>query len=518
MVSFRELVFNTTMQEGKVYLIGAGPGDTGLMTIKGRELISKADVVIYDALSSLDMLQWAKPQVEKIYVGKRASRHALPQEEINQLLVKEAKKGLMVVRLKGGDPYVFGRGGEEADALVEAGVGFEVVPGITSAIAGPAYAGIPVTHRAYCTQFTVFTGHEDPTKPESTLDIEGIAKAKGTKVVLMGMSNLARLMKQLVEHGQSADTPVAIVQWATTGRQRSVDGTVDTIAKIAEEQSLGAPAIIVIGDVVKERTKLDWFEKLPLFGRRIVVTRTRKQAGALSHKLAALGAEVVELPTIKIVPPSNPREFAEAVVHSHSYDWLVFTSPNGVDKFFEGFFAVYSDIRSIGGARIAAIGPGTAAKLKAHGLAVDVLAKESVAEGLVQAFKDAQEDIGTLEHMTMLWVHGEQARRVVADGLTSLGAIVDECIAYDTEPELDDPTGAQQLIMQSGADVITFTSSSTVESFMQLDIEWPENCIAASIGPITSRTLHEHGIEPEIEAQDHDINGLVKAIVEFYQD
>lgn len=275
--------------------------------------------------------------MRKDFVGKRASRHALPQEEINALLVRLGRAGKKVVRLKGGDPYVFGRGGEEADALHEAGIPFEVVPGVTSAIAGPAYAGIPVTHRGYCTQFTVFTGHEGENKKASSLNLKGIAEAQGTKVMLMGMQKLADVCEALIGYGQEPSVPAAAVQWATTGIQRTVTGTVKTLPARVQKAGVGAPAVVVIGDVVKERESLNWFEKLPLFGKRIVVTRTRAQAGELSARLRRLGAEVLEMPVIRIAPPSNRREFAESVVHAHTYDWLVFSSPNGVERFFQAF-------------------------------------------------------------------------------------------------------------------------------------------------------------------------------------
>ena len=444
----RMVELNGGMQQGIVYLLGAGPGDPGLITVRGRELVGMAEVLVYDALSSAEMLNWAPAACERIFVGKRASRHALPQEEINALLVRLGRAGKKVVRLKGGDPYVFGRGGEEADALHEAGIPFEVVPGVTSAIAGPAYAGIPVTHRGYCTQFTVFTGHEGENKKASSLDLRGIAEAQGTKIMLMGMRKLADVCEALIGYGQEPSVPAAAVQWATTGIQRTVTGTVKTLPARVQKAGLGAPAVVVIGDVVKERESLNWFEKLPLFGKRIVVTRTRAQAGELSARLRRLGAEVLEMPVIRIAPPSNRREFAESVVHAHTYDWLVFSSPNGVERFFQAFFAVYRDIRSIGGARIAAIGPGTEAKLREYGLAVDVMPKKFVAEGLVKAFRDAREEIGTIEHSTFLWVRGEEARRVIYDGLNALGAIVDECIAYKTEAETEDVAGFPR--MRSG--------------------------------------------------------------------
>ncbi len=500
------------VNNGAVYLIGAGPGDPGLMTLKGRDLIAQADCLVYDALASPAMLAWLKPGCVKIYVGKRAGDHALPQDEINALLVKCASQYDCTVRLKGGDPYVFGRGGEEAMALQAAGVRFEVVPGISSAIAGPAYTGIPVTHRDCCTQFTVFTGHEGAHKAESTLDIPGIAAAKGTKVMLMGMSRLRETLDALVEAGQGVDVPAAAVQWAATGRQKSVTATVGTLADAVADAGISSPAVVVIGEVVALAPKLDWRSKLPLCGKRVVVTRTREQASELSSKLEQLGADVIELPTIRIADPTDKRDFAEAVVDAPHYDWLIFSSPNGVRRFFQAFFAVYEDIREIGGARIAAVGPGTAAELKKYGLMVDVMPQKAVAEELIAEFDRKGDEFGGVANVTMLWVHGEQARRVIYDELMKRQAIVDECVAYNTVPETEDTAGAQTRLREEGADIITFTSSSTVRQFMALNLPLPRGCRIASIGPVTTATLAEFGLKPDIEAEMHTIPSLVAAV------
>ncbi len=499
--------------QGIVYLLGAGPGDPSLMTLRGKELIEQADCLIYDALIAPEILAWTRRDCVSVYVGKRSANHAMPQEEINRLLVESSRRFSRVVRVKGGDPYVFGRGGEEGDALAAAGVPFEVVPGISSAIAGPGYAGIPVTYRGLCTQFTVFTGHEDPGKEGPALDIDGIARAQGTKIMLMGMSRLRETLAGLMSAGQDPATPAAAVQWAATGRQRSVRATVGSLADAVEKAGLGAPAIVVIGEVVAKAATLDWYEKLPLFGKRVVVTRTRRQAGALSSRLRDLGADVLELPTIRIADPTDKQTFAELVVDAHHYNWLIFTSPNGVKRFFEAFFAAYPDIRHIGGARIAAIGPGTVAALKEYGLAVDLVPEKSVAEELLKAFVKERERVGGIEHCTMLWVRGAQARDVLYKGLMAMGGIVDECIAYDTVPETEDPTGARERLRREGADVITFTSSSTVRSFMALGIPIPPHCRVVSIGPVTTATLKEFGVTPAAEAEKHDIDGLVEAVL-----
>lgn len=498
-----------------VYLIGAGPGDPGLMTLRGKELLEQADCLVYDALVAPAFLSWLKPDCEKIYVGKRAGNHAMPQEEINRLLVECAGKYACTVRLKGGDPYVFGRGGEECIALKTAGVRFEVVPGISSAIAGPASAGIPVTHRGICTQFTVFTGHEGADKADSQLDIAGIAAAQGTKIMLMGMSRLRETLDALMRAGQSGSTPAAVVQWAATARQRQVCATVETLADAVEAADMGAPAVVIIGEVVNLSNQLNWRSHLPLAGKRIVVTRTREQAGELSRQLAALGADVMELPTIRIAPPADKRDFAESVVDSPHYDWLIFSSPNGVKRFFQAFFAVYEDIRELGGARLAAIGSGTAAELKKYGLMVDVMPRKAVAEELIAEFDRKADEFGGVAHSTMLWVHSEQSRRVIHDELMKRHAIVDECIAYSIVPETEDASGNRERLRTEGADIITFTSSGTVRHFMDLQIPLPSGCLIASIGPITSATLAEYGLKPDIESTEYTIPSLVESVVKL---
>ena len=496
---------------GICYLVGGGPGDLGLVTLRAKECIENADVLVYDALSNPELLGWTKPGCVKIHVGKRAKDHTMPQDQINALIVEQTKAGKSVVRLKGGDPMIFARGGEEAAELAAAGVPFEIVPGISSSIAGPAYAGIPVTHRDHNTQLTIFTGHEDPTKGYSSIDYAQLAKAPGTKVFLMGVARLREITGAFIEHGAEAQTPIALTRWATTGSQKTIVGTLATIAEIAEAENFSSPAVAVIGDVVKEREKINWFEKRPLFGKRIVVTRTREQAGELSKALRDLGADVIELPTIRIELPEDRQGFAEMVTHAHEYDWLVFTSPNGVEKFFDAFFATYDDARSLGNPRIAAIGAGTAAKIREYRFAVDLIPERFVAEGLIDAFKKE-----SVENLTMLWVKAAESREVVGEGLAAMGAIVDECIAYRTVPETEDPSGAKAKLAEEGADLITFTSGSTVDHFFALGLDWPEGCVAGSIGPVTSSTLRKHGMPPEFEANPHDIPGLVKAILKHF--
>ncbi|MFK7850813.1 MAG: uroporphyrinogen-III C-methyltransferase [Akkermansiaceae bacterium] len=498
--------------KGICYLVGAGPGDLGLVTLRAKECIETADVLVYDALSSPELLRWTKKGCEKIYVGKRAKDHSVPQDKINEIIVEHTKQGKIVTRLKGGDPMIFARGGEEAAELADAGVSFEIVPGISSAIGGPAYAGIPVTHRDHNTQLTIFTGHEDPTKGYSSIDYAQLAKTPGTKVFLMGVARLKEITNSFIENGAEKDTPIALVRWATTGSQKTIEGTLETIAGIAEKENFSSPAVAVIGNVVKERSRINWFENRPLFGKKIVVTRTREQAGVLSKDLENLGASVIELPTIRIELPEDREGFAEGVTHAHEYDWLVFTSPNGVEKFFDAFFATYEDARSLGNPKVAAIGPGTAAKIREYRIGVDLLPERFVAEGLIEAFKEIN-----IENQTVLWVKAAESRDVVYHGLMELGAIVDECVSYRTVPETEDETGAQAKFAEEGADLVTFTSSSTAEHFFSLDLPWPDDCEAASIGPITSSTLKELGHKPAIEAAQHDIPGLVRAIEEYFR-
>lgn len=497
---------------GKCFLVGAGPGDPGLVTLRAKELVEQADVIVYDALVNPEILGWAGAGAEIIFAGKRAGEKTFSQEQINALLVEKSRGGKNVIRLKGGDPFVFGRGAEEAEALVAAGVDFEIVPGITSAIAAPAYAGIPVTHRGQNSHVTFFTGHEDPSKSESAIDFSVLAKLGGTQVMLMGMERLGAITKEMLAHGTRRNLPVALVRLGTSGQQRTIVGTLENIAERASAADFEAPVVAIFGDVVSLRQNLNWFEKRPLFGKRIVVTRTRKQAGALSSQLRLLGADVVELPTIRIEPPSNLREFGELVQDAHSYDWIVFTSPNGVDAFFDMFFKLYDDAREIGGAKIAAIGPATAQRISRFHLHVDLQPAEFVAEEVVKEF----EKLGGIENLRILIARAEKARDLLPKTLSGMGAIVDEVFVYQTVPETRDITGARNRLSREGADLITFTSSSTVDNFLDLKLPWPAGMKVASIGPITSATARERGLKVDVEAKRHDIVGLIEAIRKFY--
>ena len=496
---------------GTVYLVGAGPGDAGLLTLRGAELLRRADVVVYDLLVNRALLQHARPEAELI---ARGNRHQVPQEELNALIIKKAREGKCVVRLKGGDPYIFGRGGEEAGELAAAKIPFEVVPGVSSIVAGPNYAGIPLTHREHCSSFTVFTGHGDTDEEATALRYEQIAKIPGTKVVLMGMREVREWSAAMIRHDMPANTPVAMVRWGTTGRQQAIEGTLGTIADLAEKHNFTPPVITIIGDVVKLRGKLNWFEQRPLFGQRIVVTRARDQAADFANQLGELGADVLEIPVIKMSPPGAFDGIMDALLELNAYDWLVFTSPNGVKAFFEIFFRAHEDLRDIGGARFAAVGPVTAAKLKEFHIQVDLMPEEALGSKIAAAFAKYE----SMDNLKVCLIRAEKANPDLPKALEALGAIVDDIAGYRTEAETEDPTGAGGQLLESGADWITFTSGSTVEHFHarfnlpQLLKKFPQMKLA-SIGPETSKAIKALGLEPAIEAKQHTTEGLASALL-----
>ena len=499
---------------GRVYLVGAGPGALGLVTIRARELVGHAEVLVYDYLCNPEMLRWARGDAEIIYAGKSGSSHTLTQDEINALLVARALVGKTVVRLKGGDPYVFGRGGEEAQVLVHAGVEFEVVPGVTSAIAAPAYAGIPVTHRDFASTVTFVTGHEDPTKAESSIDWAQLAQLRGTKIFLMGIERLRDNMQRLMAEGASAETPVALVRWGTTGRQESLEGTLATMADLAQERKFAPPAITVVGDVVKLRGELNWFEKLPLFGKRIVVTRTRQQASGLARELTQLGADVLEIPTIRIVPRERSPSERQKLLHiDQFFDWLVFTSPNAVGAFFSTQIQDRVDIRTLGKVKIAVVGPGTSEKLQQMRLQVDLMPKVYTVENLAKKF-----DKVDVAGKRFCLPHGDLADPILGKSLRDRGAIVEEWTLYETQPEPDDVNGARARFLKEGAHLITFTSSSTVRNWHVLNLQPAEgkpHPKAISLGPVTSATLRELGDEVVAEAPVSTIPSLIETITKL---
>jgi uroporphyrinogen III methyltransferase / synthase len=482
------------VEQGIVYLVGAGPGDPGLMTRRSLELIAAADVVLHDRLIPPGALDGARPDAQLLYVGKEPGRPAATQEEINALLVDFGLAGRRVVRLKGGDPFVFGRGGEEAEALAEAGVRFEIVPGVTAGVAAPAYAGIPVTHRDAASAVAFVTGHEDPSKDGSALDWDALARFPGTLVLYMGIKNLPLIAERLTAAGRDAAQPAAVVARGTLPDQRTVTGTLADIAARVAEAGVRPPAITVVGPVAELRETLAWLERRALHGETVAVTRARAQASDLAGRLRALGAEVVETPAIRIEP--LPVELPDPSDHS----LICLTSPNGVRLYFD---ALPGDARSLAGTRVAAIGPGTAAALREHGVEADIVPERFVAEGLLEAL--AQEP---LEGRRVLVARAAEARDALPDGLRERGADVDVLALYRTVAE---PLGETEAL--KGATYVTFTSSSTVRFFLEGGGVVPNDARVVSIGPVTSSTLREHGLAPDVEAERHDVEGLVDALI-----
>ena len=501
------------MSKGCVYLVGAGPGDPGLITVRGRQLLERADIVVYDYLASPRLLAHAQSDAELIYVGKKAGMHTLRQEEINDLLVARASEGATIVRLKGGDPYVFGRGGEEALALVAAGIDFEVVPGVTAGVAGPAYAGIPITHRGLASNLGLITGHETPDKDGSDLDYEALARWKGTLGFYMGVRNLGPICENLISHGLAAETPAAIIRWGTTTRQRVLTGTVADLPARAEQEGFKPPSIILIGQVVSLREKLNWFEKRPLFGRRIVVTRARSQASKLTARLEDLGAEAVEMPAIRIEPPADPGPLDAAVADVAGFDWIVFTSANGVDGFFDALARAGLDSRALRACRLCTIGPATAERLGQFGLRPDLQPKKFVSTEIVKALAEAEDLAG----VRILCPRADIAPPAMVEDLAERGADVCEVTAYRTVPDGAGAKHVGHMLDRGELHWITFTSSSTVRNFFNVvdpGIVRMSEVRLASIGPATSATLAEAGFEPDARAESHTIDGLVQAILE----
>ena len=498
--------------KGKVYLIGAGPGDPGLVTVRARELLELADVIVYDNLANSKLLDWTKPDSEKIFVGKSAGRHSIPQDEIEEILVDRANKGKQVVRLKGGDPYVFGRGGEEIDELQIDKIPFEVVPGVTAALATAAYTGIPLSHRDYSSAITFLTGHENPEKHTLSVDFRVYAKTKGTLCLYMGVGQLPRITTELKEGGMVGTTPVAIVEWATLNRQRSVFGTLDTIVEDLEASGLGAPSMIIIGEVVAHRAKTEWFEGRPLFGKRIVVTRAREQAGQLTQMLADQGAEVIELPFISIEQHFDGQRVSEILAGIAVYEWVIFTSANGVKNFFDLFYKAYDDIRCLGPMRIAAVGAATACEIEKHKLKVDLVPKQANADALA---KELIENEG-VESVQLLVVTGNQNRENLVARLESDEgrAIVDTLPLYQTsKTDLSEEPSAERF-RNEGADAVLFTSSSTVKSFVEqhesLRLEpGARKPTFGSIGPLTTKTLKELKLPVAFEASQSSLEHFV---------
>jgi len=493
---------------GVAYLVGAGPGDPGLMTARSLELIATADVILYDRLIPAGALDGARDDAELVYVGKKPGDAAMPQKQIQALIAERAGAGSSVVRLKGGDPFVFGRGGEEAETLRDAGVEFEVVPGVTAGIAASAYAGIPVTHRDDASAVAFVTGHEDPEKPESAIDWSALAAFPGTLVLYMGVKNLPSISRNLIDAGRDPDQPAAAVMRGTYPDQKAVVATVSTLPDAVAEAGLKAPSILLFGDVARHRERIAWLERRPLHGRRVVVTRARAQASGLAGTLAGLGAEVVELPAIRIEPLIESPEVAAAVEAIHSYALICLTSPNGVRLLFEALAARGLDARALAGATIAAIGPGTARELRARSVIADIVPPRSIAESLIESLREVE-----VTERPVLIARAREARDVLPEALAERGAAVDVVALYETVREEVEPAVVEAA---RGADYVTFTSSSTVRNYLEAvgsmggEIGGPR---VVSIGPVTSETARELGLEVAVEAERHDPDGLLAALL-----
>ena len=502
---------------GVVYLVGAGPGDPGLMTARSLELLGSADTVFYDRLIPPGALDGVRDDAELIYVGKAPGKPSVPQEEIGERLIEAARAGKSVVRLKGGDPFVFGRGGEEGEALREAGVEFEVVPGVTAGVAATAYAGIPVTHRGDASAVAFVTGHEDPEKEESALDWEALARFPGTLVFYMGVKRLADTAEALIEAGRNTDEPAAVIERGTMEGQRTVLATLGALAEVVEREGVRAPALIVVGPVVERRETLAWLERRPLHGKRVVVTRARAQASGLAATLRGLGAEVVELPAIRIEPLLETDAVKHAAERIDEYSLIVLTSPNGVRLLFEALRAAGLDARALGGAptgtgsrqgpaTVAAIGPGTARALAKVGIVADIVPERFVAESLVEALGELE-----VSGKRVLVARAADARDVIPEHLSGRGAKVDVVALYETVREEPDEGAIESA---QSADYVTFTSSSTVRNLTEaLGSRFPSDARIVSIGPVTSKAARDAGLEVHLEAERHDVDGLIEALL-----
>jgi len=502
-------------QQGRVYLVGAGPGDPALATIKAVACLQQAEVIIYDYLASDKLLEFAPPQAERIYVGKKAGDHAMSQEQINALLVEKGRSSV-VVRLKGGDPFIFGRGGEEALALREAGVRFEVVPGVTSAIAVPSYAGIPLTHRGLSASVAFVTGHEMPGKEKSEIHWDRLATSVGTLVFLMGVKNLEFIASQLMAHGRAAETPVAVIRWGTTAEQQTVVGTLGNIAAIAEAAELKPPAIIVVGEVAGLRQHLNWFEERPLFGKTVVVTRAREQASDFRLLLEEQGAQCLEFPTIEVIPPANWGPVDQAIQNLDHYDWVIFTSINGVRFFFQRLQEKGEDVRALHGIKVGAIGPKTAAGLEERGLRLDFIPAEYRAEAVIDGL-GADEVRGK----RFLLPRAAKAREILPEKIEEMGGRIDVVTVYETIRPTGKREEVRDLLKKGVISCITFTSSSTVQNFAEMfpEDDLPslvENASVACIGPITAQTAREHGLEVKIMPGEYTIEALTAEVVEYF--
>ena len=493
-------------RKGVVYLVGAGPGDPGLMTARALALIASADAIFHDRLIPPGALAGARDGAELVYVGKRPGEPSVPQEEIGERLIEAARAGRSVVRLKGGDPFLFGRGGEEGEALRAAGIEFEVVPGVTAGIAATAYAGIPVTHREDASAVAFVTGHEDPEKAQTALDWEALAGFPGTLVFYMGVKRLAENAAALIAAGRDPGQPAAAIERGTMAGQRTVEATLGTIAAAVEREGVRAPALIVVGPVAARRRELAWLERRPLHGRRVVVTRARAQASGLAAALRELGAEAIELPAIRVEPRLDSEPLRRALASIGGYALICLTSPNGARLLFEAMRAAGLDARALAGATVAAIGPGTARALAEHGIEADVVPERFVAESLLETL--AAVDV---EGRRVLIPRAASARDVLPDGLRRRGADVDVVPIYETVREAP---GEEAIEAAGSADYVTFTSSSTVANLIAaLGERFPRRARVVSIGPVTSEAARAAGLRVDVEAERHDVDGLIAALL-----
>ncbi len=503
------------MRAGKVYLVGAGPGDPGLITVKGLECLQKANVVIYDRLVNEGLLNKISPGTEKIYVGKEASRHVWTQAAINRLLLKKAREGKVVVRLKGGDPFVFGRGGEEVEALAANGIPFEVVPGVSSAVAVPAYAGIPVTHRKFASSFTVITGHKAHDKPSSEIACQELHDGSDTVVILMGMANLAKVIDELIENKRPPSTPVAVISNGTSHQQRCITGTLKDIMARIESEGIQPPAVVVVGEVARLREHLCWFDNRPLFGKRILIIGALPQTTQLGQLLRGCGAVPIEIPVLKIEIEQNPNELDEAILNLKDYHWLIFTSVNGVDAFFQRLYAQNQDARGLVHLRLGVIGPTTAKSLEERGLKADYIPPKYTIKSFLAKLR-GQDMAGC----RVLLPRSDTARKKLAAGLARLEAEVHEVVAYRAIPNVEALDGGKQMLLSGEIDLVTFTSPSAVTHVVTaIDKERGtiNKSLVACIGPKTGATASKAGLRVDIVARKHTIPGLVEAMEEYFQ-
>ncbi len=507
---------------GKVYLVGAGPGDPGLITLRGKYLLEHAEVVVYDYLASPKLLNYVPKTAEFIYAGKKGGGlHAFTQKDINKLLVEHAKRGKKVVRLKGGDPFIFGRGAEEIEELVAEGIDFEVVPGVTSATAAATYAGIPITHREYTASVAFVTGHEDPTKKFSNISWDKLATGVGTIVIYMGIKTLPSITKKLIDYGRPPETPVAVVRWASTPQQRTVVGTLATISDVVQQADVKPPALVIIGEVVRLRDTIDWFEKRPLFGKRIVVTRTREQASELVAKLEENGADCLEYSTIHIEPADDYQVFDQAVHQITQYQWVLFTSLNAVTYCFQRLFQLGHDSRHLAGTKIAAVGRATADALLQYGIRADLIPEKFTGEGLALALVNSQ-----VNGSRILLPRALEAGDLLPETLSDAGAVVTIAPVYKNVAPQGDQGELREQLRRGDIDMVTFTSSSTVSNFLSMiDVQDTnerqqllKKVTIAAIGPVTSATIRENGLHVDIQPDQYTIDDMVNAIVAYYRD